>query len=168
MNNNEDDIQHPADSSEPMTDEASKVQELEAKVQEYLQGWQRAKADLANYRRDEATRMHEMAKYGNADLIRELITVMDSFDLAIASLEKQGGVEKGVYMIRAQIEDVLKKRGLQKIEIVKGDAYDPALAEAIAEAEVDGVLPGHVVDVIEPGYRLHEKVVRPARVRVAK
>lgn len=134
---------------------------------EYLAGWQRAKADLLNYKKEEAERLQEFAKYHNADLVLEMIGVLDSFDLGLAALEKQGAVEKGIYMIRAQIEDVLKKRGLARIEVKKGGEFDPALMEAIAETDSD--LPeGRVVEEIETGYRLYDKILRPARVKVSK
>jgi len=76
-------------------------------------------------------------------------------------------VEKGIYLIRSQMEDILKKRGLEKIDIKVGDVFDPAMMEAMTEVESD--LPhGAVVEEIEPGYRLHEKVLRASRVIVSK
>jgi molecular chaperone GrpE len=134
---------------------------------EYLAGWQRAKADFINYKKEEMSHLEEIARYGSEDLIRDLIAVLDNFDLGLRSLEKGGPVEKGVYLIRTQIEDILKKRGLIKIDIKAGDVFDPATAEALAEIVADKPA-GTVVDVIEPGYRLHEKVLRPARVIVSK
>jgi molecular chaperone GrpE len=92
---------------------------------------------------------------------------MDNFDLALRTLEKAGSVEKGIYFIRTQIEDILKKRGLAKVEIKEGDVFDPATAEALAEVASEKPA-GAVVEVIEQGYRLHEKVLRPARVIVSK
>lgn len=154
--------------SNPDTVSVSPENALEAKVNEYLQGWQRAKADFANYKKDEAARMQELAKYATADLMLEMVRALDSFDLAIAALEKTGAVEKGVYMIRAQIQDALSRRGLLKIEIAAGDPYDPSVAEAIAEGAAEGIASGCVVEVIEPGYRLYEKIIRPARVKIAK
>ena len=80
---------------------------------------------------------------------------------------KAVGMEKGVYMIRSQIEDVLKKRGLEKIVIKVGEKFNPAVAEAIVEVESD--LPdGAVVEEIEAGYRLYDKIIRPARVKISK
>ena len=71
-------------------------------------------------------------------------------------------------MIKAQIEDVLKKRGLEMIPIAMGEEFNPAVAEAIAEAPSGEHPPGSVIEIIEPGYRLHDKVLRPARVKLAK
>jgi molecular chaperone GrpE len=105
--------------------------------------------------------------YATRDLIEEFITSLDNFDLALGTMEKAGPVEKGIYMIRTQIEDILRKRGLTKIEVKPGDAFDPATQEAIIETESE-YPEGAIVEQIECGYRLHDKVIRPARVRISK
>ena len=145
-----------------------KLAAAEKQRDEYLAGWQRAKADFINYKKEEYGRLEEAVRYGSEDLIRDLVTVLDNFDLGLRALEKNGPVEKGVYLIRAQIEDILKKRGLAKIELKPGDPFDPNVAEALTEVESAGQPPGTVVEVVEPGYRLHEKILRPARVTVSK
>jgi len=152
-------------------DEENKNQEKFAEVEkqrdEYLAGWQRAKADLINYKKEELVHLQEVAQYGSAELIKDLITVLDNFDLGLRAFEKAGPVEKGIYLIRSQIEDILKKRGLVKISVKPGDPFDPGIAEAMTEIEADGP-PGTIVEEIEPGYRLHDKILRPARVILAK
>ena len=147
------------------------LSKCEKERDEYLAGWQRAKADFANYKKDELKRLEELARYQTEDFVLELIGVMDNFELGIAALEKQGPVEKGIYMIKTQIEDILKRRGLMRITIRAGDKFDPAVAEAVAEVDSPAggeIPPGAIVDEIEAGYRLYDKVIRPARVRVAK
>lgn len=144
-----------------------KLAAAEKQRDEYLAGWQRAKADFINYKKDEYRNLQEMARYGSEDLIRDLVTVLDNFDLGIRALERNGPVEKGVYLIRSQIEDILKKRGLEKIIIKSGEVFDPGIAEAITERESEWP-PGTVVEEIEPGYRLHDKVLRAARVITSK
>jgi len=145
----------------------AKLAEAEKQRDEYLAGWQRAKADLINYKKEEFEHLQEVAQYGSVDIIRDLIVVLDNFDLGLRALEKQGSVEKGVYLIRSQIEDILKKRGLERISIKPGDPFDPSVAEAMTEVESDHA-PGTVAEEIEPGYRLHDRVLRAARVIVAK
>jgi len=158
---------------------------------EYLAGWQRAKADFLNYKKDEMKRMEELARYQTEDLVHDLITVLDNFDLTLAVLTQQNeaptsaggdgvgvptpravGIEKGIYMIRTQVEDILRQRGLTRIPISPGDRYDPALAEAIAEGDPpaggQGFPPGSVMEVIEIGYKISDKVIRPARVKIVK
>lgn len=144
-----------------------KLAAVEKQRDEYLAGWQRAKADFINYKREEMAHLQEIAQYGNEDLIKDFITVLDNFDLGIRALEKNGPVEKGIYLIRSQIEDILKKRGLTKVTMKPGDPFDPTVAEAVTEIESDKP-PGAVVEEVEPGYRLHDKILRPARVIVSK
>jgi len=134
---------------------------------EYLAGWQRAKADFVNYKKEEMMHLEEVAKYGSIDLIKDLLIVMDNFDLGLRAMEKAGAVDKGVYLIRSQIEDILKKRGLSKIEVAVGDQFDPMTAEAMAAIESDKP-PGTIVEIAEPGYRLHDKVLRAAKVIISK
>ena len=143
-----------------------KLAATEKQRDEYLAGWQRAKADFINYKKEELKHLEEIARYGNEELIKDVVSVLDNFDLGLRQLEKAGPVEKGVYLIRSQIEDILKKRGLVKIGIKPGDPFDPSIAEAMTTVESDKP-PGTVVEEIEPGYRLYDKILRPARVIVA-
>jgi len=144
-----------------------KLTAAEKQRDEYLAGWQRAKADFINYKKDEMKHLEEIARYGNEDLIKDLITVLDNFDLGLRTLEKAGPVEKGVYLIRTQIDDILKKRGLEKMEMKPGDEFDPNIAEALSAVESERP-PGTVVEQIEPGYRLYDKILRPGRVIISK
>jgi molecular chaperone GrpE len=149
-----------------------------AERDEYLNGWKRAKADLINYQRDEGKRSEELAKWSVMSLVRDLIPVLDSFDLALASLAKKpkGGGERGaveagtvsgIERIRSQLEEVLKRRGLERIVVAPGHAFDPSVHEAIGEVASESP-PGTVAEEIERGYELHGKVVRPVRVMLAK
>ncbi|MEK7555369.1 MAG: nucleotide exchange factor GrpE [Patescibacteria group bacterium] len=146
------------------TDEPIKCQK---ERDEYLDGWKRAKADLINYKKEESKRFMEMAKFASEDLIVEMISILDSFDLGLAVLEKDGKAEKGMYLIRSQMEDVLRKRGLERIAVSVGQSFDPALHEAIAEIESDKPS-GSIIEEIERGYLLNSKLIRPVRVKVAK
>ena len=145
----------------------NELEKVKKERDEYLDGWKRAKADFINYKKEELSRLEEMAKYSNEDLIKEMITALDNFDLGLAALEKLGPIEKGIYMIRTQIEDILKRRGLKKINVRVGDLFDPNLSEAIVEVESEKP-PETIIEIIEPGYRLSEKIIRPTRVKVSK
>lgn len=145
-----------------------KLAKAEQERDEYLNGWKRAKADLLNYQREEMTRMEGAMKFGNERLLKELIAVMDSFDLAL-SLEKgkeEAPEVKGMMMIRSQLETFLKNYGVEAVRAV-GEAFDPALHEAVAEDESEKP-PGTVLEEVGRGWKLYTKVVRPARVKVAK
>ncbi|MEK7658013.1 MAG: nucleotide exchange factor GrpE [Patescibacteria group bacterium] len=146
------------------SDDAAKCQK---ERDEYLEGWKRAKADLINYKKDEIKRFETVMKMANESLIKELIGVLDSFDLALNNLEKEGKAEKGVYLIRTQLEDVLKKSGLEKMVVSVGEIFNPAFCEVIAAVESDKPS-GTIIEEIEKGYSLNGKIIRPARVKVAK
>jgi len=153
-------------------DEAKALQEELEKISkerdEYLDGWRRSKADLINYKKEELKRLEEMAKFGNEEVIRDLISVLDSFELALVTLEKsEGKVEKGIYLIKIQLEDILKRRGLQKIKVNKNDKFNPNYHEAVGNVSENGES-GTIAEEVETGYMLYNKVLRPTRVRLFK
>ncbi len=143
------------------------LEELQKKCDEYLNGWKRAKADFINYQKDEQKRLHEFSQFANEALLQNLIVVLDSFNLALAAAENP---DKGLFIIRAQLEDVLKKHGLQPISAKIGDAFSPELHEAIAEintsANGDVATTNTIAEIMETGYTLNGKVVRPSKVKL--
>lgn len=143
------------------TMDEEKPNEIPNKEQEYLNGWKRAKADLINYQKDEAKRFEEVIKFSNAIMIKELILVLDSFDLA----EKHDG--KDFKMIKNQLEDIMKKSGLERMPVSTGNAFDPNLHEAVGEVESDKPA-STVIEEVEGGYLLSGRVIRPAKVKIAK
>lgn len=148
--------------------EKSEVDKLKEERDEYLDGWKRAKADLSNYKKDELKRLQELARFANEDIIRDLITILDSFDLAIRAMEKNGKVEKGVYLIKGQLEDLLQKRGLEKMEVAEDQQFDPAFHDAVTTIPGDEEKDGLIAEEVETGYVLNGKVIRAARVKVYK
>ncbi len=150
----------------PKAAEESELEKTKKERDEYLDGWKRAKADFINYKKDELKRVESFLKLSNEQLIRDLIAVLDSFDLALQSMG-DSKVEKGVYLIRSQFDDILKKYGLERIMVRIGSEFDPAMHEAVASVESDHP-PGTVVEEVEAGYMLAGKILRPARVKVAR
>ena len=152
-----------------VADKTKKLREelktVEAEKKEYLDGWQRAKADLANYKKDESRRFDDFMKFAAEGVIFEVVQVLDSFDLALQH-EMPKDVEKGIVMIRSQLEDILRRRGLEVIPAI-GQKFDPAYHEAIAEVESEGE-EGMVAEELQKGYMLNGKVLRPARVKLTK
>jgi len=151
---------------EEALDELSKCQK---ERDDYLDGWKRAKADLINYKKDEAKRFEAIVKFSNEALIKELINVLDSFDLALVALEVEEDkkTQKGLYLIRQQLEDILRQNGLERIIVSVGQSFDPALQEAVATIELDKPS-GTIIEEVERGYLLNGKLIRPARVKVSK
>ena len=144
------------------------IEKLKGECEEYLNGWKRAKADLANYKKDELKRLEELVRFANEDIIRDLLNILDSFDLALQAMEKSGEVEKGVYLIQNQLEDLLRRRGLEKMDVQEGQLFDPSMHEAVMVTDGPDEKEGLIAEEIEKGYVLNGKVMRPAKVKVYK
>jgi len=166
------DVEMVPDEEAGSSDAAAKVAKLrealsacEALKREYLDGWQRAKAELSNYKKDEARRFEEFSKFSAEGLIAEAISVLDSFDLALGhGMPKD--VERGIVLTRSQLEDILRRRGLETVR-ARGERFNPALHETIGEVESDGE-EGMVAEELQKGYLLNGRVLRPARVKISK
>lgn len=158
----------------PEIDFTQKIKELEERLtqsetqkKEYLEGWQRAKADYINFKNEEGKRMEDMARFVISGFVEDILPVLDSFDLALSSPGLAHEIEKGILLIRSQFEDILKKRGVETIKVVTGDQFDPAKHEGIGEV-VSNLPEGTVAEEVQRGYTLRGKVLRPSRVRLAK
>lgn len=142
------------------------LKQCETEKKDYLDGWQRAKADFINYRKDDGVRMEDMARFIVTGLIQDILPVLDSFDLALShGIPKD--VERGVLLIRAQFMDIMHKRGLEEIAVAIGDVFSTEIHESIGEIESDAAH-GTIAEEVQKGYRMQGKVIRPARVRLAK
>lgn len=173
MNNEEQKIDPSASSgqAEVKIDEPTELDKAKQERDEYLNGWKRAKADLINYQKDESKRLRDAMGYGSETVMRDLILVLDSFNLASMA----GKEDEGTKAIRNQLSEVLKRHGLEKMKLNPGDKFDPNLHESLGEMEIPSASSGQVkyppetVAVeIEAGYMLNGKVVRPARVKLSK
>jgi molecular chaperone GrpE len=149
------------------TDQKS-LEAITAERDEYLNGWKRAKADLANHQAAESKRLAEFAKFVGESMMKDLIVVLDSFALASAAIPETNEAKKGLLLIQAQLEETLKKHGLEKITAKAGEAFDPARHEAMALVDGNGKPPETVAEEIEKGYSLNGKLLKPARVTVTK
>ena len=143
-------------------DDRKTTEELKAQCDEYLNGWKRAKADFVNYQKDEMKRFEEVMKFSNQQLIKDLLVALDSLNLAAADGDKVFA------LIKNQLEDVLRRHGVEKINISVGQSFDPAYHEAVAEVDSADQPYNTVAEIAEDGYTLHGKVIRAAKVKVAK
>ena len=151
---------------EEVQETTSPVDTLTQERDDYLDGWQRAKADLANYKKQEDERVGMAITLGLLDLMKDLMRVIDSFDLALTSME-EGKDKEGITAIRAQLLESLKKRAIEQVSVSVGDTFDPEIAEAVAHVPTPDHEEGTIIAVESPGYRLHERIVRPAKVQVS-
>jgi molecular chaperone GrpE len=154
----------------------TELEEIKRERDEYLDGWKRAKADFLNYQKDEKKRLEEFLKFVQAGLIEDLLPVLDSFDLALNEivLLRQGGdnpdgekLVKGLFLIKSQLDDILKKRGLESIKAV-GKKFNPEYHEAVMSVEDKIKEADTIVEEIQKGYLLNGRVLRPAKVKIVK
>ena len=151
-----------------MSNEAARlVEELKAELDEAVNARKRALADFANYQRraEEGARRAEQS--AAARVIRSMLNVLDQLDLALK--EKQASTEQlrsGVQMARDEFLNSLQKLGVQRIDPQPGEEFNPQRHEAMLRQPAPGVAPGHVAASVQPGYALHELVLRPAKVAV--
>ena len=140
------------------------------KADEYLAGLQRERAEFSNYRRRTAEEREQMLGLAGEDLIRKVLAIADDFDLAIdnrpAEIADDPWVE-GVAAIDRKLRALLESEGVRPIEVEAGAPFDPREHEAIATVPGSGRAEGTIVDVIRRGYKLRDRVIRPALVAVA-
>ena len=148
----------------------TELQAAKAQSHEYLDGWQRLKADVANMRKADAERQKRGREVAQEQLLAELLPIMDGFDMA-----RQGQGWKlvdanwriGVEAIIGQLERLLAQYGAVRIGTV-GEAFDPQIHEAVAEVEPENdEQNGKVVAILRSGFKMGERVLRPAQVKIA-
>jgi len=150
--------------------ESTDIETLKTQAQEYLQGWQRTKADYANLKRESETKQIDLIRYANAELLKELLPLVDYFKHALKAVPpEQKGLPwvEGVGHIQSKLEQVLAYHGVKEMEVI-GEKFNPFLHEAMGEVEANETEPGIIVEEVRTGFTLHEKVLQPARVKIAK
>ena len=147
-----------------------KLEECEKLKSEYLAGWQRARADLLNYKKDEIERIDELIKYADVGIILKILPILDNFEIVEKNLPenlKNDKNIKGILQIKTQLQDFFKNQGLEEIKTV-GERFDPNLHEIVEEVEKKDCQPGTVIEEIQKGYKINGRLLRPAKVKVAK
>lgn len=156
--------------SAPTTlDEMAILMEKVAQADEYLDLLKRAKADFENYKKRIQQERLEFTQFANEELIRDLLPVLDNFERAINHSGKQVDLEavvSGIRLVKKDFEEVLKKRGLQRVEAF-GLPFDPKIHEAVAERESSEYPDQTVIEELQTGYRLGERLLRPTQVVVS-
>ncbi len=139
------------------------------KVEELTDDLKRMTADFANYRKRNEAERNEFAKFAKADLIAKLLDVLDGYDRALGTVPEevkgQPWVE-GMWLVERKLRRVLESEGLEPIDSL-GKTFDPYLHQAVAHVESDAP-EGTVIEEHQKAYRLHDRVIRPALVTVAK
>ncbi|HTR45949.1 MAG TPA: nucleotide exchange factor GrpE [Verrucomicrobiae bacterium] len=158
----------PADQGLNAASLAEQVQKLQSEKQELMDTLVRRQADFENYRKRVEKERHHERHRGVESLIEHLLPVLDALDRALAGTSDAAYVEyrKGFELIRRQLWETLAKQGLVRIESL-GQDFNPHFHHAIQRVETTEHADGIVIDELQPGYVFHERVLRPAMVRVA-
>ncbi len=145
------------------------LQEEHAQLKER---WVRLQADFDNHRKRMLREKQETLSYGHENVVKDLLPVVDNLERAIEHAEASSGADfegmlQGVELVRRELLGALAKHGVEGIE-AEGEAFDPNVHEALAQVEEPNVEAGRVARVLQKGYRLRDRLLRPARVMVSK
>jgi molecular chaperone GrpE len=151
------------------------IEELKTRAARADENWDRllrTTADLENFKKRAARERMETAQFAAAALIEKLLPVLDHFEMAQAAAQNAGddklaSLQAGVAMIQQQLKTALTETGVEEIDAT-GKTFDPALHQAVSQRETSEMPEGHVFQQLRKGYKLRDRLLRPATVIVAK
>jgi len=138
-----------------------KLKKCQKEKEEYLDGWQRAKADFINARKEEEQKRQDFIKFSNQMMLEEILPILDSLDLAAKNSD-----DKGFALIKNQFSAILNKYGLEELKTFQ-EEFNPEFHEAVEEVKSEEKS-GMIIEEVRKGYKLHNKILRPARVKISK
>ena len=144
---------------------------LTAQAAENLDGWQRARAEFANYKRRVEAERAELAASAGAEALKRVLPAVDDFERAMQTLPddlKDNPWVNGVLMVQRKLNAALEQSGITPIAIDPGDAFDPNVHEAITHEDSDQFTSQQIIGEVQRGYKIGDRVLRPALVRVAR
>jgi molecular chaperone GrpE len=141
--------------------------EAQSKTSEYKDSWLRSQAEFQNYRR-RIERDNELTYISlKGDIVKKMLPVLDDLERALQNRVPGDAWANGIELVARKFQNILESEGVKKIPAV-GMEFDPNFHEAISHEPADGVQSGHVIGVVQNGYMIGERVIRPALVRVAQ
>ena len=140
---------------------------VQAQVAEYKDGWQRALADFQNYKRRTDAEKSETYQNAVRSIVKRYLPILDDIERALQSRPVDLAWVAGIELIYRKLQAILEAEGVKRIE-AEGQMFDPNLHEAILQEPAEGHKSGEVIAVVQNGYMLGERVIRPAQVRVAQ
>lgn len=143
------------------------LEESQTKLAETVQGWQRATADFQNYKK-RIERDSEMSYASmKGDILKKVLPALDDLERALQNRPADDAWASGIELIARKLQNILTSEGLKRIE-AEGLPFDPNFHEAISHEHNEDFESGQVIEVVQNGYKLGERVIRPALVRVAQ
>lgn len=159
--------------SPPLTPE--QIEDLKARAAKGDESWERllrTTADFDNFKKRASRERQDAARFANEGLIQKLIPVLDNFEMALSAVQTNAegsaqSLQAGIAMIQSQLRSVLAEAGVEEVE-AGGKPFDPNVHEAVSQQESAAVAEGTVLQQLRKGYKLRERLLRPATVIVAK
>ena len=145
--------------------------EAEAMSAENLDGWQRARAEFQNFKRRTENQMGELRRQTASNVLSRFFPVLDDFELALENLPdaSDGGQwSDGIQLVHRKLAALLEAEEVTLIEVEPGLSFDPNFHEALTQEENDEFEEGEIIEIVRRGYKMGERVLRPAQVRVAR
>jgi molecular chaperone GrpE len=156
---------------DPLNDLASQLKSKEQEAQDHYDRLLRVSAEFENYKKRASREMEEFRKFSNQSLIKEMLSVVDNLELAMSSTNGRGAVDKGLLegleMTHREILKVFEKFDVKPIS-ASGQPFDPTYHEAVMQEETDELPENTVVNELQKGYLIHDRLLRPSMVVVAK
>jgi molecular chaperone GrpE len=147
---------------------AAAPSQIERERDDFKDRWLRKSAEFDNYRKRVDRERREQADQAVVDLLQELLLVVDDFDRALTVSGDEGGAyRKGVELIHAKLHDMLRRQGVKPMDVLGAD-FDPNVHMAVMHEESPAHREGEVIGELQKGYMLHDRLLRPAMVKVAK
>lgn len=144
-----------------------RLEESESKISEYRDNWLRSQAEFQNYRKRIDRDNEMMYASMKGDIVKKVLPVLDDLERALQNRAADDPWASGIELIARKFQTILENEGVKKIEAL-GAEFDPNFHEAISHEPADGAQSGHVIGVVQNGYMIGERVIRPALVRVAQ
>jgi molecular chaperone GrpE len=176
------DLEHELPAADDMTEEVAppevvagreqpaaeaELEKLKREREELIDRLARLQAEFENARKRAAREQQDFRDFAVADAVKSLLPILDSFDRALAQSTKNDDLRGGVELMQKQLHDALGKLGLQPIPAL-GLPFDPRVHEAVEVVETDEAADHHVLEELQRGYKMKERLLRPAMVRVAR
>lgn len=163
-------IEEEKNEADKIKDLRDELKKCESERMEYLAGWQRTKADFINYKNEIQKEFLNLKSFALEDFLRNFLPILDSFDRAVENISVEDAGKKwteGILNIKKQFSDFLESQGLEEIENIVGKKFDPLVCEAIITEKQEGAEEDIVLEVLQKGYKLSGKVIRPAKVKIS-
>jgi molecular chaperone GrpE len=161
----------PVDAASLTVEQLDELKQRASKADENWDRLLRTTADFDNYKKRAIREKQDAIRFANENLLEKLVPVLDSFDMALNAAQSQGEVgeslKTGISMVYQQMKSALTEAGLEEVDAT-GKAFDPNLHEAVSQQESAQLPEGQVVQQLRRGYKLRERLLRPATVIVSK